>query len=70
MNVTGKLTKSSGQWAIKDGVTGKKYELSGVDFPERVEGLTVRVVGAEMDSFGGGILDDVIPLQVQRWDVV
>ena len=70
MNVTGTLRKSNGQWSVKDGSSGKKYELNGGDFPERVDGLTARIVGAVEDSFGGGIIDDVVTLRVQRWDVV
>lgn len=70
MNVTGKLGKVGTTWSVRELATGKDFELSGVNFPERVEGLTIRVVGNVEDSFGGGILDVRVSLRVQRWDVV
>lgn len=70
MNVTGKLGFDAGKWTVRELSSGKKFTLTGVQFPERSIGLTVRVVGAVADSFGGGIIDDEVTLQVQRWDAV
>jgi len=69
-NITGTLTKEGADWTLEDKDTGKKYTLTGQDFPARVEGQTVRVVGPEEDSFGGGLFGDSVPIVVQRWNVV
>jgi hypothetical protein len=51
-------------------ITGKVYELSGVELPDRLDGLNARVVGVIEDSFGLGVLHNEAVLQVQRWTVV
>ncbi|MFN7143471.1 MAG: hypothetical protein ACK4YP_06840 [Myxococcota bacterium] len=70
MNVTGKLTQKNGTWTLRDAATGRVFQLSGVSFPDRVEGQNVRIVGVVEDSFGLGVLHDEPVLQVQRWNVV
>ena len=70
MNITGTLTNNGSRWTIRDMITGKVYELSGVDLPDRLDGLNARVVGVIEDSFGLGVLHNEAVLQVQRWTVV
>lgn len=70
MNITGTLTKNGNRWTIRDMITGKVYELSGVELPDRLDGLNCRVVGVIEDSFGLGVIHNEAVLQVQRWKVV
>lgn len=70
MTIIGKLTKAGAGWSVKEMTSGKTYTLSHVDFPPRTEGLNVRVIGVQEDSFGGGMFDEGVTLRVQKWDVV
>jgi hypothetical protein len=66
MTVTGRLQRAASGWTVTD-ASGKVFQLSGVEFPQRTEGLTVRVVGEAEDSFGLGVLHEETVLRVQRW---
>lgn len=70
MTVTGSLARDGAAYTLRDRATGHTYELVGEALPDRVVGLTLRVVGAEEPSFGGALGDDRRVLQVQRWQVV
>ncbi len=70
MTVTGTLARDGALFVLRDRATGRSYELVGENFPERVLGLTLRVVGAEEPTFGGVLAEQRVVLQVQRWQVV
>lgn len=70
MAITGTLRLQNGNWTLRDSATGRTFQLSGVDFPKRSEGLRVRVVGVVEDSFGLGVLHDEPVLRVQRWNAL
>ena len=70
MRITGIVEDRGGTWVVTDSVTDKRYTLSGVQLPQRCDGLTVQLVGIIEDSFGLGVLHADPVMQVQRWKTV
>ncbi|MBM4391580.1 MAG: hypothetical protein FJ090_10705 [Deltaproteobacteria bacterium] len=67
MHLSGTLRREGTRWTLRDGASGRTYDLEGADFPPRMDGLAARITGTLADSFGAGLGSELPVVQVQRW---
>ena len=69
MKVIGVVRREGNQWVL-EAQGGERYELLQADMKDRMEGLTVRVVGTMADGFGLDMFDVPKQILVQHLKVV